>query len=435
MSADKIVELDSLLSLTQHNDQFLLDVRPLAAYNGWTLEGEPRGGHIKSAKTFPLSWTGFSGWQKLLDKKGIDPEKRIIVYGYNAAQSAEMADKLAQSGYRDVRRFDQFMHWSADSSLPMDHLPRFKQLVYPGWVQGLITGENPPHYDNSRYVICHASFRYREDYESGHIPGAIHMDTEDLESSKDWNRRSPADIRRALLKQGITKDTTVVLYGRFNHPNNEDEYPGRLAGHLAAMRCAQIMLYAGVEDVRILNGGMAAWREEGFDMITEEGEVVSADNFGTEIPHNPNLIIDTPEAKQLLSSKRGELVSIRSWKEFIGDVSGYNYIEKVGRIPGAVFGNCGSDAYHMENYRNIDHTMREYHEVAEIWADSGITPNKRIAFYCGTGWRASEAYFNAYMMGWPDIAVYDGGWMEWSSDPENPVEAGLPEGQVPAWQS
>ncbi|MBD3382227.1 MAG: thiosulfate sulfurtransferase, partial [candidate division Zixibacteria bacterium] len=74
------------------------------------------------------------------------------------------------------------------------------------------------------------------------------------------------------------------------------------------------------------------------------------------------------------------------------------------------------------------------HEVAEIWADSGITPDKRVAFYCGTGWRASEAFFNAYMMGWPNIAVYDGGWMEWSSDPENPIEVGIPEDQVPAWQ-
>jgi thiosulfate/3-mercaptopyruvate sulfurtransferase len=45
----------------------------------------------------------------------------------------------------------------------------------------------------------------------------------------------------------------------------------------------------------------------------------------------------------------------------------------------------------------------------------------RIAFYCGTGWRASLAFFYAWLMGWEHISVYDGGWFEWSSDPANPV--------------
>ncbi|MEJ2247847.1 MAG: rhodanese-like domain-containing protein, partial [Acidobacteriota bacterium] len=49
-------------------------------------------------------------------------------------------------------------------------------------------------------------------------------------------------------------------------------------------------------------------------------------------------------------------------------------------------------------------------------------------FYCGTGWRASEAFFYAYLMGWERISVYDGGWFEWSLDARNPVETGIPEG-------
>ena len=50
-------------------------------------------------------------------------------------------------------------------------------------------------------------------------------------------------------------------------------------------------------------------------------------------------------------------------------------------------------------------------------ADAGITPDKRVAFYCGTGWRTSETWFYAYLMGWDRIAVYNGGWFEWSQDP------------------
>jgi len=185
-----------------------------------------------------------------------------------------------------------------------------------------------------------------------------------------------------------------------------------------------------VEDIRILNGGITSWESEGYELSTEQHEPTPVDDFGATIPAHPEYMIDTPEAKQLLASDKGELVSIRSWEEFIGNRSGYHYIEQKGRIPGAIFGNCGSDAYHMENYRNFDHTMREYQEVASAWKEGGITPDKHVAFYCGTGWRGSEAFINAWLMDWPKISVYDGGWFEWCNDPENPIEIGTPEETV-----
>jgi 3-mercaptopyruvate sulfurtransferase SseA len=80
----------------------------------------------------------------------------------------------------------------------------------------------------------------------------------------------------------------------------------------------------------------------------------------------------------------------------------------------------------MENYRNLDHTCKEYHEVEKEWKKSGIVPSKHNAFYCGTGWRGSEAWLNAYLMDWPRVSVFDGGWFEWSNDPSNPIERGIP---------
>ncbi|MDZ7775153.1 MAG: hypothetical protein U5L09_05810 [Bacteroidales bacterium] len=55
----------------------------------------------------------------------------------------------------------------------------------------------------------------------------------------------------------------------------------------------------------------------------------------------------------------------------------------------------------MENYRNVDHTTREYHEIEKNWKEYGITPEKHLAFYCGTGWRGSEAFINALPDGVP----------------------------------
>ena len=71
-------------------------------------------------------------------------------------------------------------------------------------------------------------------------------------------------------------------------------------------------------------------------------------------------------------------------------------------------------------------SLRAAEEVAANWTEAGITPDKHLAFYCGTGWRGSEAFMNAWLMGWPHVSIYDGGWMEWSSHSENPIETGIP---------
>ena len=307
-----------------------------------------------------------------------------------------------------------------------ENLERYAHLVYPEWVRAISSGDNPSKYDEKKTIICHAHYRNREAYLSGHIPGAIDIDTLALESSETWNRRSPEELQEALQQHGITADTTVVLYGKFLSPDNDDPFPGSAAGHIGAIRCAFIMMYAGVKDVRVLNGGFQSWKDAGCEISTEDMPKKPVKDFMAEIPAKPEFAVDVPKAKELLRSTDGELVCVRSWPEFIGELSGYNYIQKKGRIPGAVFGNCGTDAYHMENYRNLDHTTREYHEIAAIWEDAGITADKHLAFYCGTGWRGSEAFFNAWLMGWPRVSVFDGGWFEWSNDPENPYETGVP---------
>lgn len=423
-----IVTTEELLRNIEKQNHILIDARSMAAYNGWSLKNEPRGGHIKGAKSLPYKWTGYIDWLEIVKSKGITRGNSITIYGYHPDESIEVATMLQRAGYDNIRLYHDFVEeWSKNDQMPMQQLTNFRHLVYPQWVNELISGGRPQTYAGENYVICHAHYGNHSDYEIGHIPNAVSLDTLSLESEETWNRRSPEELRKTLQSLGITHDTTVVFYGRFSYPDNKDEFPGKSAGHLAAIRCALIMLYAGVEDIRILNGGLTSWKEEGYEISTEDYQPVPVDDFGADIPGHPEYIVDIDKAKELLLSDKGDLVSVRSWEEFIGKVSGYNYIEKTGRIPGAVFGNCGSDAYHMENYRNLDHTMLEYHEVEKNWNEQGLDPQKHLAFYCGTGWRGSEAFFNAFMMGWPNISVFDGGWFEWSNDPNNPVESGIPQ--------
>lgn len=427
MSEYQMISSAELKSILNNKNLKIIDVRPTEAYNGWKLNKETRGGHILGAKSLPLKWTKYIDWIEIILSKHILPENKIVIYGYTQEEAMKVTDAFARAGYRDIHLYLNFVdEWSAYDSYPMEHLAKYKNLVSAAWVHQLIHGEKPAEYENDKFIICHSHYRNREAYLSGHIPGAIDLDTLALEAPETWNRRSPEELKLALEKHGITSDTTVVLYGKFMFPDNDDDFPGSAAGHIGAIRNAMIMIYAGVKDVRVLNGGFQSWKDAGFDIKDDDVPKNPIADFGVSIPANPSIIVDVEEAKRMIKSKDADIVCVRSWPEYIGEVSGYNYIEKKGRIPGAIFGNCGTDAYHMENYRNIDHTVREAQEVAAIWEEVEITPNKHLAFYCGTGWRGSEAFFNAWLMGWPRVSVFDGGWFQWSNDPKNPFETGEP---------
>jgi molybdopterin synthase sulfurtransferase len=409
----------------------VVDVRPLAAYNGWRLDGEPRGGHVPGATAFPAAWLlsiDEAEVAHLLREKGLLDAASVIVYG-GPHETQALASTLRALGQSHVLVYEPgWAAWSADGSLPVERLTNHTALVHNAWLRELIDGGRPEAAPAGDWLLFHVNFGVPEEYLDSHLPGALYLDTNRLEDPADWNRRDPDELEATLSALGITADTTVVLYGRDTEGHAEEKWPGRRAGQIAATRAALILSYAGLRDVRVLDGGYDAWVRGGGELETIVREPAPVAEFGVPIPQRPELLVDTDDAKDILADQDGAaLVSVRTWREHIGAVSGYNYIGPAGRIVGDVWGNCGSDAYHMQHYRTVDNTMRAYPEIAANWEEAGITPDKRVAYYCGTGWRAAETWFYAYLMGWPDISVYDGGWYEWSQDPvNNPIEIGVP---------
>lgn len=413
-----MITIESLATDGLDSYSKILDIRPTAAFNGWSLSNEARGGHIPGAIAFPAQWGSRKFDRELvgrLEEKGVTPADRILTYGYGDEEAIAFADRLETLGYDQVFVLKGgFSEWAENGVLAVERLPRYHQLVYPGWLAAVLAGEAVPAAPKGRPLVFHVNYGVPEDYARGHIPGAIHLDTNTLESSRDWNRRSPEELEEALLRLGVTADTPVVVYGNDTARDPRETLPGRRAGQIAATRAAAILTYAGVRDVRLLDGGLNAWRGEGRPIEVTERKARSVESFGVEIPARPRVFIDYPEAVELLDNPDGVMVSIRSKPEHAGETTGYNYIADLGDIPGAVWGNNGSDAYHMENYRNIDNTMRDFDEIRRNWARAGVTRDKTVSFYCGTGWRASETWFYAHLLGWDDVSVYDGGWFEWS---------------------
>jgi thiosulfate/3-mercaptopyruvate sulfurtransferase len=295
-----VVKTKDLLNHLSDPNAQIVDVRSADAYNGWRLNGEKRSGHIRGARSFPAKWIRYIEWIEIARHKGFKPPHHLIFYGHNIEEPTAVAEAFQKAGFHQVSLYTDFVNeWCERADLPMDLLPNYHALVPPAWLKQLLsTGKTAEHSPRS-YVLLHTHYRNMKDYEKGHIPGAVALDTLRLESPEDWNRRSPIEIKKALEEIGITHQTTVILYGRFSFPRNEDPFPGSSAGHLAAFRCAFIMKWAGVQDVRVLNGGLQSWSDSGEPLIQQTRHPNPIFDFGTPIPGNPSVAVDLPEAKEI----------------------------------------------------------------------------------------------------------------------------------------
>lgn len=286
-----------------------------------------------------------------------------------------------------------------------------KVFVSPEWVKSVIDGKQE---ESKDFVILEAGWGEVADdkaYTEGHIPGAFHMNTDSIESEEFWNIRKPEEITELMKKYGITKDTTVITYGNTPVIAADD-------------RVAMTLLWAGVENVKNLSGGIDAWKNAGYELETTVNEPKATDkDFGVTIPAHPEYILSIDQVKdKLKNDKNFKLVSIRSRDEFEGKTSGYGYIDRAGEPLGAIWGHDTDDA----SYNNEDGTVVGLDKLNEYLKESGASTDNEISYYCGTGWRAAIPFLIEYENGIKNVSVYDGGWFQWQKDPENPVQLGAP---------
>lgn len=336
--------------------------------------------------------------------------------------------------------------------------PRSDRLVDPKWVKDeLIDGNN----QGKRYVIAEVGWGTAENsgYEEGHVPGAIHVNTDEIEydcfnarsewpidpgDPPCWDRSTTEEedaakgldststlprnywdiypdryLLPAIAYMGIDKDTTVVVYGN---------------DVTAAARLIWTLFYAGVEDVRLLDGGYNAWIEAGYEGETKTNNRQPVNDFGAVSAMHPEYLADSDSVRNIVSGDFSDAVigDVRTYDEFIGASRPYSYIPTDGRIAGAVWAKAGEGPWTMEDYVLSNGQLKPLAQIEAMWKEAGITSDKEVIFYCGTAWRSSLTWFFAYMMGWERIRNYDDSWYVWSMGPDaaqNPVvdeRPGLP---------
>ncbi|MDT5018258.1 MAG: thiosulfate/3-mercaptopyruvate sulfurtransferase [Mycobacterium sp.] len=231
----------------------------------------------------------------------------------------------------------------------------------------------------------------RAAYQQGHLPGAVYVSLEDELSNHSVAGRgrhplpSGRDVEAAARRWGVRRGVPVVVYDDWNRAGSA--------------RAWWVLTAAGIEDVRILDGGLAAWPDslESGSVTPESGDVtVKYDDLYAGA-------LSTLTAEQAATVP---LLDARAPERFRGDVEPIDPV--AGHIPGA---------------RNVPSTSLlagdgRFLRGAEILQRSG---EGAIGAYCGSGVTASVVVAALAAAG-VDAALFPGSWSQWCSDPTRPVE-------------
>lgn len=237
-----------------------------------------------------------------------------------------------------------------------------------------------------------------ERYRAGHLPGAIFVDLRrDLADSTVHGRgRNPlpdiAALQESVRSWGISDSTEVVVYADQGAPS--------------AGRAWWTLTWAGLTSVMILDGGIDAWVDAGFDLETVE----PAPSPGT-ATLTPGHLPDVPVDEVSAYAATGQLVDARDAAAYQGS----SHDADSGHIPLSV--SLPYDRLLAGDGRvDLD-------AAARIIEDAGIDKSQPVALTCGGGVAAALSAAIYTELGY-DARLHVGSWSEWISDPTRPRTIG-----------
>lgn len=278
---------------------------------------------------------------------------------------------------------------------------RDRVLITATELAALIEAGDPPVLLDVRWRLDEPDGRPA--YLAGHLPGAVYVSLEDELSDHGVAGRgrhplpSGRSLEAAARRWGIHQDDSVVVYDDWNRAGSA--------------RAWWVLTAAGLENVRILDGGLSAWRASGRSLETG---AVSPPPGNVTVPHDD---LYAGGRSTLTAAQTGEgvtLLDARAPERFRGDVEPLDPV--AGHIPGAK--NLPSGAVLAG-----DGTFVGDYALAQLLSDHGIDRDAPLGAYCGSGVTAAITIAALAAAG-REAALYPGSWSEWCSDPGRPVGRG-----------
>lgn len=242
----------------------------------------------------------------------------------------------------------------------------------------------------------------RAEFEAGHVPGAVFLDQDavvDPSSTLPHTLPSADIFGEALGRMGVSSEDEIVVYDG--------------AGLFSAARGWWMLRTFGARKVRVLDGGLPAWRANGGALETGPSEKAPA-RFDAVLDESAVVRLD--EMKRIVDEAGAQIADARSGERFRAEAPEPRAGVRGGHMPGA---------RSLPITELIDKgRLKSADELEKAFAEAGVDPDGEIVTSCGSGVTAAIINLALASTGRGPGRLYDGSWTEWGSAPDTPVETG-----------
>lgn len=239
----------------------------------------------------------------------------------------------------------------------------------------------------------------RSGYETGHVPGAVHLPPDSIRDANNPPAFVPgaSAFNEMMTRLGISNETRVIVY--------DDR------GGVYAARLWWLLNYYGHRDVALMNGGWTKWTAERRQTTTDVPPAPAAATFTGRV--QPQWLATAEDVVAAINKPGARILDARTAAE-IGGATQPN-IKRGGIVPSSV------PVYWEDLLESKLRTFKAADDLQDLFRSAGVLPSDEVIVYCLVGMRASVDLFALHLLGYDKLRNYYGSWEEWGNRDDLPI--------------